>query len=185
MDDVGAGQVVRWWVPLGILLIGSAGGAVVGAVTNVVNGSVSGEYFAIVMGWNAIEAPLLAIPQGMLEGGGLGAAFGIVVAISFTASTRLRGRSGLALRAWGVAVLVALICWVAGGACGVGDRILRAEPVSFDVSPVARGGGTGAICVGWRFDLGRIRRDDRRERCGLHLPARTMAARVSAGGWSI
>lgn len=107
-------------------MVGAAGnpgdwlGAVLGAVTNLVNGSVSGEYFSIVMGWNAIEAPLLAIPQGMLEGGALGAAFGIVVAISFAASTKLRGGSGLALRAWGMAVLAVLVCWGVGGACGVG-----------------------------------------------------------------
>jgi hypothetical protein len=119
MDDAGAGHVIRWWVPLGILVIGLAGGAVLGAATNVVNGSVSGEYFSIVMGWNSIEAPFLAIPQGMLEGSGLGAGFGIVVAISFAASTKLRGRSDLALRAWGIAVLVALVCWGAGGGCGV------------------------------------------------------------------
>src|SRR4051812_13491091 len=116
----GTTATIRWWVPLGILVIGLAGGAVLGAGAKGVNGLMSGEYFSIVMGWNAIEAPLLAIPQGMLEGGALGAVLGIVVAISFAASTRLRGRSGLALRAWGVAVLAALVCWGAGGACGVG-----------------------------------------------------------------
>lgn len=112
--------VIRWWVPLGIVVIGAAGGCVLGALTNLVNGGISGEYFAIAMGWNALEAPLLAIPQGMLEGGALGVLFGVVVAIAFSASTKLRGRSGLALRAWGWAVLAALICWAGGGACGAG-----------------------------------------------------------------
>jgi hypothetical protein len=129
MDDAGAGHVIRWWVPLGILVIGLAGGAVLGAATNVVNGSVSGEYFSIVMGWNSIEAPFLAIPQGMLEGGGLGAGFGIVVAISFAASTKLRGRSDLALRAW------ASRCWwrwfVGGLAAGAELRSHLAHRIFF------------------------------------------------------
>jgi hypothetical protein len=89
-----------------------------GVLTNSINGSISPEYFSVVMGWGRAMAGDLAITQGMLEGGALGAFFGVVVAISFAASTRLRGGLALAVRAWLLAALTVLVCWTLGAACG-------------------------------------------------------------------
>jgi hypothetical protein len=66
------------------------------------------------MGWED-KVELRAIGQGSLEGGALGLAFGIITSVSFAASTRLRGTLGIALRTLGLAVIVALICWLLGG----------------------------------------------------------------------
>ncbi len=98
---------------------GLAVGVLLGALTNVVNGSVSPWYFAAVMGWEEREAPTRAIFQGMLEGAALGLIFGVVTAMSFAASTGFRGTAGLALRSLLTGTVVALACWAVGGACAV------------------------------------------------------------------
>lgn len=108
----------RWWVPLLILCFGISLGAMLGAVTNIVNGPVCPEYFIFLMGWED-RVELRAIGQGSLEGGVLGLAFGIITSISFAASTRFRGTLGIAMRTLAVAVVVALICWVFGGIVAV------------------------------------------------------------------
>jgi hypothetical protein len=99
--------------------MGVAAGIVLGALTNAVNGRVSPEYFAAVMGWNPADVSYLAILQGMFEGGILGTMFGIVVAIAFAASAGVRGPLGLAVRALALAMVVVLVCWAAFGVLGL------------------------------------------------------------------
>lgn len=112
-----------------VLGMGIAAGVVLGALTNAVNGHVSPEYFAAVMGWNPADAGRLAITQGVLEGAILGGVFGLAVAISFAASTGARGPMGLVVRALGMAVVIVLVCWAVFGALGV--LLAVADPRSF------------------------------------------------------
>jgi hypothetical protein len=71
------------------------------------------------MRWDTDGVWLRAVVQGMLEGGVLGGLFGVVVAVAFAASTRLRGPLWLATGALAVAVMAVLVCWVAFGVLGV------------------------------------------------------------------
>jgi hypothetical protein len=114
-----SGMRRRWWVAVVIPFFGLAAGVSLGAVTNLVNGAVSPFYFWAVMRWRVSEIWYLAVLQGMLEGGLLGLFFGVVVAISFAASTRLFGTLPLAIGALVRAVLVALCCWAVGGLLGL------------------------------------------------------------------
>jgi hypothetical protein len=126
MDDFATRE---WWVPPAVLVMGVVAGAVLGAVTNMVNAGVSAQYFAIVLRVRADHAWIWGIQQGMFEGAILGAVFGVVVGISFAASTRFYGPFHIAARAWWVAVAVALVCWLVGGVCGW--LVGRASPVGF------------------------------------------------------
>jgi len=128
--------------------MGPFGGAALGVLTNSINGSISPEYFSAVMGWGRAMAGDLAVTQGMLEGGALGAFFGVVVAISFAATTRLRGGLSLAVRAWLLAAMTVLVCWTLGAACGA--TLGSAAPDFFRaLFPRSRSLNSGIGRFGW------------------------------------
>jgi hypothetical protein len=128
--------------------MGPIGGAALGALTNQINGSISSEYFSIVMGWDRETAASFAIPQGMLEGGALGTLFGVVVTFAFAVMTRFCGSLRLAVRAWLLAALTVLVCWTIGGACGA---ILgyAAPDVFRALFPLSRFLNAGIARFGW------------------------------------
>jgi hypothetical protein len=136
------------WVPLFILVMGPLGGALLGALTNLINGSISWEYFSIVMGWDPVASGFLAIPQGMLEGGALGTLFGVVVAFAFGVMTRFSGGLALAVRAWLLAAMTVLVCWTIGGACGA--ILGYTEPDLFRaLFPLSRALSAGIVRFAW------------------------------------
>jgi hypothetical protein len=111
---VGDETVIRWWVPVLLPALGIAYGVVLGAATNAVNGAVSPRYFRVIMGWRS-DIWRTSVHEGMFEGGALGLLLGIIVAISFAASTRLRGNFGMAAASLFRAGMIALGGWVLGG----------------------------------------------------------------------
>src|SRR5215213_671849 len=120
-------EKLRWWTPPALVGLSLWAGAALGFATNAVNGRVSPEYFEAVMGWPRDEVPELAVIQGAFEGGSLGLFFGLVFAIAVAASSRLRCPVRLAARVvWGT-LLLALACWVAGGAAGVALAALAGD----------------------------------------------------------
>jgi hypothetical protein len=95
--------------------------AMLGALTNAINGAVSPTYFVSVMAWD--HGPHLyarVVAQGVFEG----LCFGIMLGAGFTVGvgllTRARAPLGFALRHVGYAWLVALLSWVLGGLAAVG-----------------------------------------------------------------
>jgi hypothetical protein len=114
MDD----QPQRSETPLILCFVATICGAVLGAVTNLIDGHVSRDYFAITMGcdWNAGAG--LAVSDGAVAGTLLGLFFGALLAIAVSASTRLRCPPWLALRAFCEALAIVMLCWLAGGMAG-------------------------------------------------------------------
>src|SRR5215217_5539036 len=111
---------IRWGTPPALVGLSTWAGAVLGFATNAVNGRVSPEYFETVMRWQREDVPAYAMVQGMFEGGALGLLFGLVFAVAAAASSRMRCPAGLASGVVWRAMLLALACWAAGGAAGVG-----------------------------------------------------------------
>src|SRR6476646_6358587 len=109
----------RWLTPLILLVVCPAIGIAVGALTNIINVRISPIYYALLMDWNLEETPTLAIGQGMLEGGGLGTAVGLLLAVSVIASTGCRCPTRLAISRAFRAVGIAVICWILGGIAGI------------------------------------------------------------------
>jgi hypothetical protein len=101
-------------------------GVLLGAATNLIDGSVSADYFAIVMSWDWADAPKRAVLQGMLDGWALGLFFGVFFAIASAASTRLRCPPRLSLRVLAEAIGIVLTCWLIGGI--VGTTLARLWP---------------------------------------------------------
>ena len=110
---------IRWWTPPVLVGLSVWAGAVLGFVTNAVNGRVSPDYFEAVMRWPRDDVPAYAVVQGMFEGGALGLFFGLVFGVAVAASSRLRCPVGLAAPVVWKVMLLALVCWAAGGAAGV------------------------------------------------------------------
>jgi len=103
-----------------LILIGLLLGIAIGAATNFVNGTVSEDYFRVVLfGPYAPNVRMLAVGQGMLEGGALGLFFGFVFALSSAASTGLRARLRFSSAILFTAVGIVLACWVIGGILGM------------------------------------------------------------------
>lgn len=93
-------------------------GMVIGASTNTVNGAVSPEYFASVMGWQS-DIWWSSIEQGVLEGFVIGLVLSAVVTTTIGIATRGTCEYGAALR-WLARVLLAVYgLWCVGGILGM------------------------------------------------------------------
>lgn len=102
-----------------LLVVGVAGGAALGALTNSVNGALSPQYFRDVMGWYGANIWASAVGQGALEGVIYGLAYGVIfIGIIAVASLR-RCRFQIALRYVGVTFALAFAFWLIGGAIAV------------------------------------------------------------------
>ncbi|HWE95296.1 MAG TPA: hypothetical protein VG269_15120 [Tepidisphaeraceae bacterium] len=102
-------------------------GMLVGASTNAVNGAVSPDYFAAVMGWQS-DIWRSSVTQGVLEGFVIGLVLAAAVTITIGVITRGTCEYGSALR-WLARVILAVYgLWCVGGVLGV---ILAASQPAF------------------------------------------------------
>ncbi len=103
-------------------------GALIGALTNMVNGAVSPLYFRNIMGWHDVQDVWRAsVAQGILEGLVHGVLFAAVFTTVFGIVTRGECTYLHALRfMFGVSVAV-IVCWVLGGVVAVGLAALSPE----------------------------------------------------------
>jgi hypothetical protein len=111
--------VMRLHVPAIVWLLAICCGAGIGVCTNVINASVSSTYFQAILGITPAEVRLRVPLQGIFEGGALGFFFGLILALAISVITRQRCPLSLALNVLIRVMLIALVCWVIGGACGV------------------------------------------------------------------
>jgi len=111
-----------------IVLLGTAGGAAVGALVNAVNGVVSEEFFVGVFGWEGFTdvwraSVALGIFQGLM--------FGVVLALIFAAVvgfvTKATCPFGEAFKYMVAILLCALGCYVVGGLIALGLAALSPE----------------------------------------------------------
>jgi hypothetical protein len=104
---------------LALLSLGGAGGALMGVLTNSVNGAVSPQYFHDVMGWSGSHISLRAVGEGALEGAVYALAYGILFIILIATVSQRRCRFRTAMRYVGFTFALALGCWLYGGAAAV------------------------------------------------------------------
>ncbi len=111
-----------------VALSGVALGAILGALTNAVNGWVSPLYFRVVLRWDDVQDIWRAcVAQGILEG----VLSGLVIAVAFTTVVGLvsKGRSPYGLAALHLLLIAAaaLACWAIGGVVAIGLAALSPE----------------------------------------------------------
>jgi hypothetical protein len=117
--------------PLSLFLLASTGvaaGALLGAVTNSINGYVSPLYFRNILGWQNLDDVWRAsIAQGIFEGILLGLCFSVVfiAAIGIISKAQCSYWRGCAYI--GLVTVAALIAWAAGGAIAMGLATLSPE----------------------------------------------------------
>jgi hypothetical protein len=104
---------------LALLIVGVAGGAALGALTNSVNGALSPQYFRDVMDWYGSNIWTSAVGQGALEGVIYGLAYAVIFIGIIATASRRRCRFQIALRYAGVTFALALAFWLLGGAVAV------------------------------------------------------------------
>src|SRR5690606_15600292 len=95
---------------LALLLVGIAGGAALGSITNTFNGA----YFRPIMDWDD-HIWLLAIRQGALEGGVYGAGYAILFIVIIAIASHRRCHFRTALRYVGLALIIVFAIWLLGG----------------------------------------------------------------------
>jgi hypothetical protein len=113
---------------IGIAFSGVFLGAVLGAITNSINGWVSPLYFRNIMRWHDVQDIWRAsLAQGILEG----VMFGLAFAVIFTAVVGIVSKARSPYRLASIYLLViaitALACWVLGGLIAMGLAGLSPE----------------------------------------------------------
>ena len=137
-------------------------GSLLGALTNLVNGHVSPEYFVTVLGWHEVQdVPRAAVAQGIFEG----AALGVVPAGVFTTVIAIVSRGVKPLRSalpYLMAIaLVAFVGWVLGGLAAMALASFSAEFYrhAFIGVPEERGAMLRYAWVGgsiWGIEIGGV-----------------------------
>ena len=111
---------------VGIAVTGILTGAILGALTNSINGWISPLYFQMFFYWHG-DVWRATIAQGIFEG----LLFGLILALVFTIVVGIVSKVRCSYR-FGAAVVVfvtiaALICWVVGGLIAMGLATLSPE----------------------------------------------------------
>lgn len=148
--------------PVALVLIAAtaiAGGAVIGASTNAINGAISPDYFRNIMGWYGVEQIWRAsIAQGIFEGLIYGFMFSVVFTLVVGLVSRARCSFTFAFRHLLAIVVAIYCCWAAGGIIAMGLATLSPEfyrntfigvPVSF--GPMLRYAWVGGSIWGVMF----------------------------------
>lgn len=94
-------------------------GGFIGAITNMVNGSVSPAYFRIVMGWDFTNIWIASVAQGLLEGLIYGVLFSLIFTSGFVLITKGKASYNFALKQLFKIILITLVCWAIGGVLGL------------------------------------------------------------------
>jgi prolipoprotein diacylglyceryltransferase len=90
-------------------------GGFIGAITNMINGAISPNYFRIVMGWNFQEIWIASVAQGILEGLIHGVIFSAIFTTGFGIITQKNGSYNFAIKQLSKIILMVLTCWAIGG----------------------------------------------------------------------
>ena len=113
---------------VGIALAALGAGAVLGALTNAVNGTVSPTYFRNILRWHHVEdIRRAAIAQGIFEGLIYGVLFSIVFTLVVGLVSRARATFSFALRHLIAAIAIALGAWCLGGVIAMALATLSPE----------------------------------------------------------
>ncbi len=113
---------------IGVALSGILLGAILGAVTNSINGWVSPLYFRNIMRWDDVENIWRAsIAQGILEGIMFGLAFAVIFTAVVGIVSKARSPYGLAAIHLVLIAVAALVCWALGGVIAMGLATLSPE----------------------------------------------------------
>lgn len=90
-------------------------GGLIGAVTNMINGTVSPFYFQAIMNWDFPGIWAASVAQGIFEGLLYGGIFSIIFTISFGLVTKGLATYSFALKQLVKIIIVVFSCWVIGG----------------------------------------------------------------------
>jgi hypothetical protein len=102
-------------------------GALIGAVTNMVNAAVSPVYFQTVMKWSFHDVWTAAVAQGIMEGIIFGVLFAMVFATGYGVVTKGRAPFSFARTLlWRILIFV-LAMWTVGGVLAVSLALLSAD----------------------------------------------------------
>lgn len=117
--------------PVALLLIAAtaiAGGAVLGASTNAINGVVSPTYFRNIMRWHDVEDIWRAsVAQGVFEGLIYGIMFSVVFTPVVGLVTHAKCKFAFAFRHLLAIVFAIYCCWAVGGLLALGLAVLSPE----------------------------------------------------------
>lgn len=91
------------------------GGGFIGAITNMINGAISPNYFRIVMGWDFPDIWIASVAQGIFEGLIYGVIFSLIFTTGFGLVTKGKATYKFALKQLVKIILIVLSCWTIGG----------------------------------------------------------------------
>lgn len=90
-------------------------GGLIGAITNMINGAISPQYFKIVMGWDFQNIWMASIAQGIFEGLLYGIIFSLIFTTGFAMITKGNATYNFALKQLLKVIILVFSCWLLGG----------------------------------------------------------------------
>jgi len=90
-------------------------GGLIGAVTNMINGTVSPYYFQAALNWNFQDIWSASVAQGIFEGLIYGVIFSIVFTTGFGIITKGTATYSFAFRILIKITAIVILCWIIGG----------------------------------------------------------------------
>lgn len=93
-------------------------GAFIGVSFNILNLSISTEYFIRILDWGEETIWFFGLLQGLLEGSVFGFFFAIIFTLLFELITKNKGDYRLALKSLIKILMIVSICWLIGGLLG-------------------------------------------------------------------
>lgn len=121
-------DVRMWGLLIPCVVAGLLIGAILGALTNMINGFVSPTYFVSVMRWDHLESVWRAsVVQGTIEGTVYGAVFSALFIAFALRHCNYNCRISVALRYLVGIAAATFCCWVAGGIIGIMTAAISPE----------------------------------------------------------
>ncbi len=94
-------------------------GGLIGAVSNMINGSISAYYFKTTMNWGFPEIWIASVAQGILEGLFHGVLFALIFTTGFGLVTKGKADYAFAFKHIIRIAMIVMICWTIGGLLAV------------------------------------------------------------------